>query len=124
MGRILLLILIPLMYYCAIKSMNDWKNYENLLTNLSRGSIIIIEREVMKMTVEELKAKRTRRKEWLGDEVTEMARNKLFLGVALTQLESEKLFNYLRKLENSLDIILDKWYNNNRKRGKENESLY
>lgn len=60
------------------------------------------------MTVEELKAKRARRKEWLGDEVTEMARNKLFLGVALTQLESEKLFNYLRKLENSLDIILDK----------------
>lgn len=49
MGRILLLILIPLMYYCAIKGMKDWKNYENLLTNWSRGSIITIEREVRKM---------------------------------------------------------------------------
>ena len=60
------------------------------------------------MTKEELKNKRARRKEWLDDEVTEMARNKLFLGVALTQLESEKLFNYVKKLENSLDSILDK----------------
>lgn len=60
------------------------------------------------MTAEELKTKRARRKEWLGDEITDRARNKLFLGMALTQLESEKLFNYLRKLENSLDTILDK----------------
>ena len=60
------------------------------------------------MTKEELKTKRARRKEWLGDEVTEVARNKLFLGMALTKLESEKLFNYVKKLENSLDNILDK----------------
>ena len=71
------------------------------------------------MTKEELKTKSARRKEWLGDEVTEVARNKLFLGMALTKLESEKLFNYVKKLENSLDNILDKWYNNYRKRGGE-----
>lgn len=62
----------------------------------------------MNMSREELKTKRARRKEWLGDEVTEIARNKLFLGVALTQLESEKLFNYVKRLEKSLDNILDK----------------
>ena len=71
------------------------------------------------MTKEELKTKSARRKEWLGDEVTEVARNKLFLGMALTKLESEKLFNYVKKLENSLDNIIDKWYNNYRKRGGE-----
>ena len=60
------------------------------------------------MSREELKTKRARRKEWLRDEVTEIARNKLFLGVALTQLESEKLFNYVKRLEKSLDNILDK----------------
>ena len=60
------------------------------------------------MTKEELKTKSARRKEWLDDEVTEVARNKLFLGMALTKLESEKLFNYVKKLENSLDNILDK----------------
>lgn len=60
------------------------------------------------MTKEELKTKREKRKEWLGDEVTEVARNKLFLGMALTKLESEKLFNYVKKFENSLDYILDK----------------
>ena len=32
------------------------------------------------MTVEELRIKRARRKEWLGDEITDRARNKLFMG--------------------------------------------
>ena len=73
------------------------------------------------MTVEELRIKRARRKEWLGDEITDRARNKLFMGEALTSFESQKLFAYLRKLENTIDKILDEQYNKYRKRGKQYE---
>ena len=71
------------------------------------------------MTVEELRIKRARRKEWLGDEITDRARNKLFMGEALTSFESQKLFAYLRKLENTIDKILDEQYNKYRKRGRQ-----
>ena len=78
-----------------------------MTNSISYAIIIIVEREVRKMTVEELRIKRARRKEWLGDEITDRARNKLFMGEALTSFESQKLFNYLRKLENTIDKILD-----------------
>ena len=59
------------------------------------------------MTKELLKARVERRKEWLGNEETQIARNKLFMGQALAQKESLLLFEYLRKLENSLDKIIE-----------------
>ena len=59
------------------------------------------------MTKELLKARVERRKEWIGSEETQIARNKLFMGQALTQKESLLLFEYLRKLENSLDKMIE-----------------
>ena len=46
------------------------------------------------MTKELLKARVERRKEWLGSEETQIARNKLFMGQALTQKDSLLLFEY------------------------------
>lgn len=55
-----------------------------------------------------LRQKVERRRKWMGnDEVTIMARNKLLMGQPLNAEESEKLFRYLRKLEISLDKIID-----------------
>lgn len=59
------------------------------------------------MTKELLKARVERRKEWLGSEETRIARNKLFMGQTLTQKESLLLFEYLKKLENSLDKMIE-----------------
>lgn len=59
------------------------------------------------MTKELLKARMERHKEWMGSEETQKARNKLFMGQALTQKESQLLFEYLRKLEKSLDKIIE-----------------
>ena len=59
------------------------------------------------MTKELLKARVERRKEWLGSEETQIARNKLFMGQVLTQKESLLLFEYLKKLENSLDKMIE-----------------
>ena len=59
------------------------------------------------MTKELLKARVERRKEWLGSEETRIARNKLFMSQALTQKESLLLFEYLKKLENSLDKMIE-----------------
>lgn len=55
-----------------------------------------------------LKQKVERRKKWMNnDEVTIRARAKLCTGQILTIEESQKLFKYLRKLESSLDNIID-----------------
>ena len=59
------------------------------------------------MTKELLKARVERHKEWLGSEETQIARIKLLMGQALTQKESLLLFGYLRKLENSLDKMIE-----------------
>lgn len=59
------------------------------------------------MIKELLKARVERHKEWMGNEETRRARNKLFMGQALTQKESQLLFEYLHKLENSLDKIIE-----------------
>lgn len=59
------------------------------------------------MTATELQAKVNKRKEWMGDDETQVARSKLFSGQILTIAESEKLANYIRKLELSLDKVLD-----------------
>lgn len=57
------------------------------------------------MTKEELKAKMEKRKERMGNEETQKARHKLFMGQALSQKESQLLFEYLLKLENYLDKV-------------------
>lgn len=59
------------------------------------------------MTKEDLKTRIDRRKYWMGDEETQIARNKLFMGQALTQKERQLLLKYLRKLEKSLDKIIE-----------------
>ena len=59
------------------------------------------------MTKELLKARVERHKEWLGSEETRIARIKLLMGQALTQKESLLLFEYLKKLENTLDKMIE-----------------
>lgn len=59
------------------------------------------------MTKELLKARVERHKKWLGNEETQIARIKLLMGQALTQKESLLLFEYLKKLEKSLDKMIE-----------------